>query len=359
MKSTIVARRSVGLWIACFGLAVGLLVPMAPGAMAQDFGDPTGSTPNARYGCEAGPRLFNSNGDYAIFPSGAPTCTWWQLPTFPRGPNGTAPRSGRVTAVKVRSGPNPAPLRFTVVRTIVGRDANGGVPSQGAAACCFGQKMTRTFRLRPNRVTTIPLNLPVKNSYDRINNADLIDAVGFSATSNTGDIPVRATSNPPNSSQFATRGNPSVGMLYPQITPGQVRTQSTSAPSHIITARFTMCTAGTRGRRARTAPMAARTGGSACGARVKTGQVSARKGKIRLPLSSVGAAKGKIVVRKASGRRKLGKTKRFFMGPRGKSRIAVKLTRAGKRATAGKRSVRAKVIIRSQGTNTVRKIRIK
>ncbi|GAB2769439.1 hypothetical protein GCM10027020_23350 [Nocardioides salsibiostraticola] len=337
-----------------------LLAPVSPAA-AVDFGGSTRAAPNVNYGCEAGPRLQNANGDYGVWPSGTTSCTWVQLPTFnqngiPVQPSGLAPGRGRVTAVSVRSGPNPAPLRFTVVRAYIARDGNGGVPSQGAAACCFGEQMTRSFGLRPNAVTNIALNLPVETGYDPINNVDIADYVGISATSNTGTLPVRVTSNPPNSSQTGTPGNPSTIMLYPQINPREERTDSFSAPSHLITARFTMCTGGAAGR---VAAGTSKVSASSCGARMTTGRIAARNGKVKVPLKSVGSAKGKIAIKTAKGGKQLAKTKRFSIGPRGKSRVAVKLTGLGKKATRGKRSVRAKIIIRSQGTTTTKKFLLK
>ncbi len=317
--------------------------------------------PNANYGCEAGPRLVNANGDFAVRPSGTNNCTWVQLATFnqnglPGQPSGLAPTKGRVTAVSVRSGPNPAPLRFTVVRSIIGRDANGQIPSQGSAACCFGEQMTRTFTLRPNAVTTIALNLPVETGYDSINNADIADYVGFSSTSNTGTLPVRVTKNPPNTSDSAAPGNPSTLMLYPQINPREVRTDSFSAPSHLITARFTMCTGGAAGR---VAARASKITASSCGARMTSKSLATRKGKVKIPIKAVGSAKGKIVLKTAKGGKPLAKTKKFSIGPRGKSRVSLKLTGLGKKLTRGKRSVRAKIIIRSQGETTSKKVLLK
>ena len=297
--------------------------------------------------------LADAFGNYARIPSGTQNCTWVQLPTNGGAATGGAPFSGRVTAVRVRSGANPAPLRFTVVRFISGLTPDGEVIPD-STQCCFGQVTSQTVAMTPNAVTTVGLNLPVLNE-KRIKSEERVvisDFVGISATSNTGSLPVLVTSPQPNSSHYGQPGVPSVLLHYPEVTPGQIRTDGFSAPDHRLTMLFTMCTSG--GRNGRATPAATFKVGGACGARVTTSSVTVRRGKVSLPVRCVGACSGTVKIVRAKGKGMLAKPQKFSVAPGKRGRIKLPLTSAGKKATAGRKSTRARIVITSQGTTTKR-----
>ena len=357
--STPLCRRApIGLVMALVVVLASLMPGASGPAHAADFGDGTGRAPNTNYGCEAGPRVADAFGTIGVFPSGTDSCTWLQLPTLGGGPSGATPQTGRVTAVRVRSGANPAPVRFTVVRFISGVDASGHI-IPNSTQCCFGQAMTQTFQLQPNAVTGIPLNLPVVNGINLQERVAITDFVGISATSGQGTLPVALTvDRAPTTADYAVPGTPQVSLHYPEIAPGQVRTDGFAAPAHLITARFTMCTGGNvapRGVRS-TLPRAK---GDQCGGRITTNAVNARAGKAKFPIRCVGSCSGRIEVRRATGNGKLAKTTTFRVGTGGQREVTVRLTKAGKRATRGERSVRAKVVLRAQGSRVSRTVTLR
>ncbi len=346
--------RVIGLVLALVVSTAMLVGVGSGGAAAADFGGGTAAAPNATFGCEAGPRVADAGGNFGVFGSGVGSCTWLQLPTYGANLSGGAPVSGRVTSVAVRSGPNPAPLRFTVVRIISGVAADGKlIPN--STQCCFGGPVSGTVRLRPNAVTQVPLNLPVVNRIDVAGRVAISDFVGISAASGQGTLPVRMVLNrPPNTADYATPGMPQVSMHYPQITPGQVRTDAVAAPAHLLTMRFTMCTAGQSGREAPAARGQARRA-DACGARIKTKRsAKAKRGKVvRIPLRCIGSCAGTVQLKK--GKRKLGAAA-FSLGSGGHGTVKVRLNKAGKRAVKGARTAKTKVIVVAQGTRTTKRL---
>ena len=119
-------------------------------------------------------------------PTGQVSCTYrhggylfTQRPTF------IVPRTGRITRIRVKSGPSPAKLRLTVltgssrVSTFTGRDL------PGTYTCCTARYVGRPFRVRANRVTTKKVNVRVfdvrsKRIQHRIHSSDglALTAVG-------------------------------------------------------------------------------------------------------------------------------------------------------------------------------------
>ncbi|WP_300400163.1 hypothetical protein [Nocardioides sp.] len=352
-------RSRAALLVSALLVVVGAgLGPAVSRAEAIQFGGNASVTPNVGFGCEAGFRLADSAGNYGVFASGSPTCSYFQItPLSPANGAAPAPR-GRATLVRVSTGDSPAPLRFTVMQARSGVDAQGNI-IPNSTQCCFGDQMTRTFTFQPNTVTAVPLNLPMVNDTFPNQNIAITDYVGFSADAGTGALPLLVTSapNPPNSADFAQGNNPGVTQLYPQIAPQDVRTDATSTPSIRLTTEFTFCTSGVGNSGRRTARLADLP--SPCGGKIRSGSVNARRGKVTIPISCVGSCRGKLLVTKAKGKGKLAKTTSFSSRTGGKSKVTAKLTKAGKKATRGKRSTRAKVLLRTQGDRGTRTIRIR
>ena len=109
---------------------VGAPVAAAQTATTTTFGSPLENAPNVGPGCEARPWVASDLDSLTLTASGQPSCTWMQLGQFGVQADtrrGNAPGNGRITAVEVRSGPNPAPFRVTVLRQITAQSQNGSL----------------------------------------------------------------------------------------------------------------------------------------------------------------------------------------------------------------------------------------
>src|SRR4051794_30953122 len=111
MKARMLAGTAALLFTVAF--------PASAGAGATVVGSAL-TAPNVNLGCDQKPSLtLDATGNFYFPLSGVADCTWSQQAVFgaqgltdPRGR--TAPATGTITSVSVKSGPNPAPLRFVV-----------------------------------------------------------------------------------------------------------------------------------------------------------------------------------------------------------------------------------------------------
>lgn len=195
--------------LALLAVAICLAVPASAAGQARTFGSPLDSTPNT-FGCETQPRNVGTfDGNYAFVASGQPDCTWWNWGVYGNASvrTGGVPGDGRVTSISVRSGPNPALMRFTVVRLYGG----------GLNRCCFytGQQ-SALVRPRPNRVTTIPVNFTVESNTNPFNGLRTQDFIGVSAVSGTGLLPLRGNGRHNTLNDYVV-GNPTAGFVYPRL----------------------------------------------------------------------------------------------------------------------------------------------
>jgi hypothetical protein len=123
-------------------------------------------------------------------PWGATSCTYFQGYVFgntsdPR--TGYVPGDGVINTVTVRSGPNPVPLRFVIVRQLTNAQ-NGAV--SGEPKCCFFVRETTPVQPAPNTTSTFTVNLPVENNVQT--NVITQDIIGFSAPVG-GTLPIAFT----------------------------------------------------------------------------------------------------------------------------------------------------------------------
>lgn len=122
-----------------------------------------------------------------VNPWGATSCTYVQGYVFG---NTSDPRTGFVTGngvigqVTVKSGANPAPLRFVILRQLTNAQ-NGAV--SGEPKCCFFVSESAPVQPAPNSVQTFPVNLPVENNVQP--NVITQDMLGFSAPTG-GSLPL-------------------------------------------------------------------------------------------------------------------------------------------------------------------------
>ncbi len=148
-------------------IAAALLALSAAPASARWYGSLLRGVPNANYGCEAA-LVMAPLGGVQLSPTNQTSCTYRhagylysQRPTF------LAPSTGRITKIKVRSGPNPARLRLTILTGSSRVDTFTGRDLPGTYTCCTARFVGKAFRPRPNATTTKKVNAKVFNVRDK------------------------------------------------------------------------------------------------------------------------------------------------------------------------------------------------
>jgi hypothetical protein len=264
---------------------LGLAIPAKSLGVTTTFGSDLTATPNVTFGCETIPQLsFQNLGSYEFVPSGQPDCTWRQLGVFGVVTDthaSTVPGDGTITSVSIKSGPNPAPLRVTVVRLLAPNE-NGGINSN-KAACCYFVRESPTLKPTPNATSTFALNLPVEKN-DTGGQVYTQDHVGITAQSGTGALPL-AEVGQHSSFAYTQPGSFDANFTYPAMGRQAGDTQGGRAEQGVagfeVLARFTWCSGAARGG-ARTAQTCG--GGTRVPAQLGTTKLRARNGKVGLSI---------------------------------------------------------------------------
>jgi hypothetical protein len=148
-------------------LTAALLAAAAPQASARWYGSLLRGQPNANYGCESA-LILAPLGGVQLAPTNQTSCTYRHggylystRPTF------IAPGTGRITAIKVRSGPNPAKLRLTILTGSSRVDTRTGRDLPGTYTCCTARFVGKPFRPRANATTKKKVNVKVFDVRDK------------------------------------------------------------------------------------------------------------------------------------------------------------------------------------------------
>jgi hypothetical protein len=204
-------------------LALGLAIPASAGAQSRTHGSPLAAEPNINLGCETKPALGDDGGTGTYYPTPSNTqdCTWRQSGVFgvtdySDGRTSSMPATGRVINVAVKSGANPAVIRFVIVRELAGTNYGGG----GGSYCCYFVTETVPVQPRPpdpgntSRITNFVVNLPV---FRGVQEGVLVyDHIGISGVSGTGSLPLHSTGRN-NAFQYTEPGSVNVGFWYPRL----------------------------------------------------------------------------------------------------------------------------------------------
>lgn len=214
-------------------LAAALAVPASASGQARVLGSPLANPPNVQLGCETRPALGDDGGTgtYYATASGQPDCTWRQqgvvgVTDYNQDPRtSSVPGTGRIVNIRVRSGPNPALIRFTILRQLSCANATcqvgdfPGAPS-GGTYCCYFQEEGPLVRPNapsadnPNGITDFPTNFFVARNVDN-NGVLAADHVAVSAVSGTGSLPLHSTGR--NNAFHNTAGSVNASFWYPRM----------------------------------------------------------------------------------------------------------------------------------------------
>jgi hypothetical protein len=145
------------------------------GSRGRFFGPNLGAVPNLLIGPETAPILDPISGSPVLQPSGQTSCTLRHGGYIGSlQPGSVVPGSGIIRNIRVRCGPNPAPMQAMVM---------SGSPGLYGTA----QRTSRTFRPRANAVTTVRVDLRVIRS---LGTSHITDAVGLNIVG-PGTMPLR------------------------------------------------------------------------------------------------------------------------------------------------------------------------
>jgi hypothetical protein len=148
-------------------LTAALLALAAAPASARWYGSLLRGFPNANYGCESA-LILAPLGGVQLAPTNQTSCTYRHGGYY--GSNRftfIAPGNGRITAIKVRSGPNPAKLRLTILTGSSRIDTRTGRDLPGTYTCCTARFVGSAFRPKANATTKKKVNVRVLDVRDR------------------------------------------------------------------------------------------------------------------------------------------------------------------------------------------------
>jgi len=340
----------------CF-LAVAL--PGAPALAQSTKGSDLQSVPNTNFGCELAPGInpdpFSAQ-TFVLMPHGLPSCSWWStgsagVAADPR--SSQVPSTGIVTKVRIRSGANPAPVRFVVNRII-------------RAQCCGAAHVSPVFQPQPNQINEFTVNLPVESVRDPANEITWFDYIGVSAASGTGTLPIHAS---PAALNLDQAFNPQVitsSMTAPELLPTDgVRVSERGAVGFEVLLQYDhvpcptapngqplarAAQAGCAQRGATPPPTPAPPGttpavppGAAAPASIGAGTLRARGSSVSVPVSCALTVqcRGTLRIRSRGSRPRVLATRNVAVAAGQASRLQIKLTSAGRRLLRRGRRVAA------------------
>ena len=193
---------------------------LATPTYARWFGSTMAGAANATYGCESA-LVLGPIGGVELAPSHQQSCTYRHggylnslRPTF------LVPSSGVIRRIQVKSGPNPALLRVTVLSGSSRVDTFSGRDLPGTYTCCTARYVGAPFRPKPNATTTRRVHIRVfdvrnKDIHYRIHSTDglALSAVG------PGTLPLNVSE----SLGAIVDGIPMATGYFPMTQPGEPR----------------------------------------------------------------------------------------------------------------------------------------
>ena len=200
---------------------------VAAPASAKWYGSTMRATPNADYGCETA-LTIGPLGGVQRSPTNQTSCTYKHGGyLFSNRLTSIVPATGRITKIRIKSGPNPARVRLTVLTGSSRVDPFTGADQPGTYTCCTARYVSRPFRLKPNRVTTKKVNVRVFNVRDkslelRIHSSDGV-ALSFERG---GMLPLHITP----SVGSTNSGTPLLTGYWPRTRKGDPRVDGFSMP---------------------------------------------------------------------------------------------------------------------------------
>ena len=227
------AVRRVVLSVVAAVLCVG-----APAAHAQTRtqGSNLNEAADGGFGCETAwlPGSTPPDFEYEPFATGHTTCTMF-MPGVTTSDTFLVPGDGRVTKVRVKSGPSPAPLRIAIIRRLFQTNPNN--PNEITdAQCCTGVRESATFNPTPNAITSVTVNLPVDTQQSVNGQSGWHDIVAVSGVG-AGHLPI-ASVGPHTAAAGTQASTPTAQAYYPKIEPGAANNNTWFYPNWVVLMAF-------------------------------------------------------------------------------------------------------------------------
>lgn len=177
-------------------------------AQGATLGNDLSGPANGGFGCETR-FLPGMQPDQPEQPVSAPgsTCSLWSFQSS------FTPNAGTVTKLRVKSGPNPAPLQVAIFRRLFTTNPENPVEVTDAQ-CCTGIATGPVFQPKPNAVTEVAVNLPTTAKAPAGRLSGWNDFVAVSGVGN-GDLPI--TSTGPHTFNAQAAGAPFISVNYPKF----------------------------------------------------------------------------------------------------------------------------------------------
>jgi hypothetical protein len=148
-------------------LACALMAAAALPASARWHGSLMRGALNANYGCESA-LIAGPLGGVQPAATGQGSCTYRHAGyLYSNRPTFIAPGTGRITAIKVKSGPRPAKLRLTILTGSSRVDTFTGRDLPGTYTCCTARFVGKPFRPRANGITKKKVDVKVFDVRDK------------------------------------------------------------------------------------------------------------------------------------------------------------------------------------------------
>ena len=175
---------------------VALIVTASP-ASARWFGSTMAGEPNANYGCETALTMAPLGG-VQLSPTNQTSCTYRHGGyLYSNRPTFIAPGNGRITKIRVKSGPSPARLRLTVLTGSSRVDTFTGQEIPGTYTCCTARYVGPSFKPKANKTTTRRVNVKVKDVRSKNINYRIHSTDGLALSATTpGTLPLSIGPNP-------------------------------------------------------------------------------------------------------------------------------------------------------------------
>ena len=200
-------------------LALGALVTFAPTASAKWYGSTLKGKPNATYGCESA--LTSGTFGFQLSPTNQSSCTYRHGGYLFRNRfTFIVPGTGRITKIRIKSGPNPPRARLTVLTGSSRVDPFSGRDQPGTYTCCTARYVSKSFKLKANGITTKRTNVKVYDVRDKRLRYRIHSSDGLALTFGRGGrVPLKIT----NSLGGFNAGTPQLIGYWPRTAKGDPR----------------------------------------------------------------------------------------------------------------------------------------
>jgi hypothetical protein len=165
--------------ITLVAVAVAALAISAPTASAVTVGAPLDVAANTNQGCEG----------FLLIPAQPSNCTFFGLDSAGAFTSQTPPGVWVINQARVRTGPRVGPMVFTALRALRSKAGTEGI------ACCTAAAESQVFVPQPNAINTIPVNMPVVNTVELVDNEqiEIVDYLGITLLTPGSSAPLNVT----------------------------------------------------------------------------------------------------------------------------------------------------------------------